>query len=130
MDMNYQICLIDPEGARANLPRTRTIGDEKHAPSIKQLKKQLKGALEKPADRPDFFASLIAQVQELRIRTGRPHWLIIDEVFHVLPSVVMITVYPRQVSPAAPRSARARSRSRRSFGLVSPVPVQIGRVRV
>jgi len=55
-------------------------------------------------------------IQELRLRTGRPHWLIIDEAHHVLPSnwapsspelvrqlgsTILITVHPGHVSPAA-----------------------------
>ena len=65
---------------------------------------------------PKCFASLIAAIQELRIRTGRPHWLVIDEAHHVLPTdwapsspelteqlsnIVLITVHPGHVSPAA-----------------------------
>jgi hypothetical protein len=69
-----------------------------------------------PSDRADCFASLIAEIQELRIRTGRPHWLVIDEAHHVLPTdwapsspeltkqlsnVLLITVHPGTVSPIA-----------------------------
>jgi hydroxymethylpyrimidine pyrophosphatase-like HAD family hydrolase/energy-coupling factor transporter ATP-binding protein EcfA2 len=125
MDMKYQICLVDPEGDYDNLPGCRTVGDDKQAPSIKQLKQ----ALEDPAaqvivnlvavstgDRPDCFAAIVAELQELRIRTGRPHWLVIDEAHHVLPTdwapsspeltkqlsnLLLITVHPGHVSPAA-----------------------------
>jgi hypothetical protein len=125
MALDYQICLVDPEGDYEGLTGCRTVGEEKQAPAIKQVKQ----ALEEPgtqvvlnlvgvstADRPEFFASLIAEIQELRIRTGRPHWLVIDEAHHVLPSdwapsspelahqlsnVLMITVHPGHVSPAA-----------------------------
>jgi HAD superfamily hydrolase (TIGR01484 family) len=125
MDEDYQICLIDPEGDYENLPATRAVGDEKQPPALKHLRE----ALQKPesqvvvnllsvagADRPEFFASLIAEIQELRLRTGRPHWLIIDEAHHVLPSnwapsspelarqlsnTILITVHPDHVSPAA-----------------------------
>ncbi len=69
-----------------------------------------------PSDRPDCYASLIAEIQDLRIRTGRPHWLVIDEAHHVLPSdwapsspeltaqlsnFLFITVHPGHVSPIA-----------------------------
>jgi HAD superfamily hydrolase (TIGR01484 family) len=125
MDLKYQICLIDPEGDYENLPGCRTIGDDKQRPSIKQLKQALEDPAEQvivnlvalsPSERPDCFASLIAEIQELRIRTGRPHWLMIDEAHHVLPSdwapsspelahqlsnVLFITVHPGHVSPAA-----------------------------
>jgi len=125
MDLKYQICLIDPEGDYENMPGSRTIGDEKQAPSIKQLKQAIEDPSEhvivnlvavSASDRPDCFASLIAEIQELRIRTGRPHWLVIDEAHHVLPSdwapsspelahqlgnLLMITVHPGHVSAAA-----------------------------
>src|SRR5207253_2399421 len=66
-------------------------------------------------DRPPFFASLLPRVLELRARTGRPHWLLIDEAHHLLPAtwipgtlslpqdldrLVLITVHPTHVSPA------------------------------
>jgi hypothetical protein len=68
------------------------------------------------AEGPEYFASLVAEIQELRLGTGRPHWLIIDEAHHVLPSnwapsspefarqlsgTILITVHPGHVSPAA-----------------------------
>ena len=93
--MKYQMCLVDPEGDYENLPGCRTVGDEKQAPTIKQLKQALEQPATQvvmnlvgvsPAERPECFASLVAEIQELRIRTGRPHWLVIDEAHHVLPT--------------------------------------------
>ncbi|HKD38424.1 MAG TPA: hypothetical protein VKB78_16535 [Pirellulales bacterium] len=67
-------------------------------------------------DRPTIFLSLLAQIQELRTRTGRPHWLVVDEAHHVLPAswepagsglpqqlerTMFITVYPDLLAPAA-----------------------------
>jgi hypothetical protein len=125
IDLDYQICLVDPEGDYENLPGCRTVGDEKQAPSIKQLKEALEEPATQvivnlvgvsPSDRPDCFASLIAEIQELRIRTGRPHWLVIDEAHQVLPTdwapsspeltdqlsnVLLITVHPGHVSRVA-----------------------------
>jgi hypothetical protein len=71
-------------------------------------------------DRPSFFAQVLTAILELRARTGRPHWLIIDEAHHVLPrersdaeltvphgmkGVLMITVHPEHVSPETLASA-------------------------
>ncbi len=125
IDRRYQLCLIDPEGDYEALAGCRVVGDEKQAPTMKQIE----DALEEPAtqvvvnllaasqaDRPSYFASLIAEIQGVRIRTGRPHWLVLDEAHHVLPShwapsspelvnqlsnLVLITVHPGHVSPAA-----------------------------
>jgi hydroxymethylpyrimidine pyrophosphatase-like HAD family hydrolase/energy-coupling factor transporter ATP-binding protein EcfA2 len=125
IDLKYQLCLVDPEGDYENLPGCRTVGDERHAPSVKQLKEALDGPTEQvivnlvavsTSERPERFASLIAEIQELRIRTGRPHWLVVDEAHHVLPTdwapsspalidqlsnVLLITVHPGHVSTAA-----------------------------
>jgi hydroxymethylpyrimidine pyrophosphatase-like HAD family hydrolase/energy-coupling factor transporter ATP-binding protein EcfA2 len=125
IEKKYQVCLIDPEGDYQNFPGTITVGDEKHAAAIDQILQ----TLEKPSsqtvvnlvgvpfsDRPGFFASLLPRLQESRVRTGRPHWIIIDEAHHMLPSewapgsaelaggltnIVQITVHPDRVPPAA-----------------------------
>ena len=64
-------------------------------------------------ERPDFFSQLFPRLQALRARTGRPHWLLIDEVHHLLPAqwglapstlpqrlgeTILITYRPREVS--------------------------------
>jgi hypothetical protein len=66
-------------------------------------------------DRPRFFASLLPRLQEMRSKTGRPHWILIDEAHHLFPAswqpapltlprelggVLMITVHPEKVSQA------------------------------
>lgn len=127
MEKNYQICLVDPEGDYENLPTCRTVGDEKRPPSIEHVKQ----VLDDPAaqvvvnlvgvpsgDRPVYFSSLIGELQKSRLQAGRPHWLIIDEAHHVLPgewaftetafpkdlsNLILITVHPEHVSPAALR---------------------------
>jgi hypothetical protein len=35
--------------------------------------------------RPEVFHALLKDLQEMRARTGHPHWLFVDEVHHVLP---------------------------------------------
>jgi hypothetical protein len=64
-------------------------------------------------ERPDFFSQLFPRLQALRARTGRPDWLLIDEVHHLLPArwgltpstlpqrlgeTILITFRPREVS--------------------------------
>jgi len=64
---------------------------------------------------PQLFVALLPRLQELRARTGRPHWIVIDEAHHLLPaeldsatltipsslgSFAMITVHPKSVSRA------------------------------
>ena len=65
------------------------------------------------AERPQFFAQLLPQIGSMRARTGRPHWLVIDEAHHLLPhargnlpqvlpgelpAAIFITVHPEAVS--------------------------------
>jgi len=72
----------------------------------------------KLADRPGFFMSLFARVRDLRAKTGRPHWLIVDETHHVMPAdwqptdlmlprrldgILMMSVTPKSVSATALR---------------------------
>jgi hypothetical protein len=125
MEKKYQICLIDPEGDYENLPGCRTVGDETHAPAISHVMQVLEDPKTQvivnlvgvaAADRPDCFVSLITEVQKHRLRTGRPHWLVIDEAHHVLPrewasvssvvteelsNLMLITVHPEHVSQVA-----------------------------
>ena len=124
---DYQLCLIDPEGDYENMSGFLTIGDEDHPPSFEQILQ----LLDKPDsnliinligvkmhDRPRFFASLLTRIQEKRLREGRPHWVIVDEAHHLLPSewvpasvellaqtsgMLLVTVHPEHVSPAALR---------------------------
>jgi hypothetical protein len=65
--------------------------------------------------RPEFSDSLLPRLQELRARTGRPHWIVVDETHHLMPTtwhpatltipqqlegVIMITVHPESVARA------------------------------
>jgi hypothetical protein len=65
--------------------------------------------------RPAFFDGLLPQLLRLRARTARPHWIVIDETHHLLPttwhpgtitlpqrmeSLLMITVHPGSVAKA------------------------------
>jgi hypothetical protein len=66
------------------------------------------------AERPAFFAALASRLTDLRMRTGRPHWFVVDEAHHVLgasrePSlapplpdggVILVTVEPTHVAPS------------------------------
>ncbi|HTU34046.1 MAG TPA: HAD-IIB family hydrolase [Candidatus Acidoferrum sp.] len=95
IENRYQFCLIDPEGDYDRLENVLTLGTTHRAPDIAEII----AVLQKPKtsvsvnllgvpmrDRPRFFASLLPQIQELRAKTGRPHWLVIDEAHHLLPA--------------------------------------------
>jgi hydroxymethylpyrimidine pyrophosphatase-like HAD family hydrolase len=96
-EQKYQFCLIDPEGDYENFMGAVQLGTPQSAPEVKQVLKTLEdpkqnlvvNLLGVPVpDRPTFFASLFAQILDLRARTARPHWLIVDEAHHMLSSLV------------------------------------------
>jgi len=124
-EREYQFCLIDPEGDYESFPNTIASGDEKHPPSLDLLLQML----DKPSsevvvnlmainveDRPQFLDQLLPRLIEMRARTGRPHWIIIDEAHHMLSpestlasaelterlqNLVLVTVHPDRISPPA-----------------------------
>jgi hydroxymethylpyrimidine pyrophosphatase-like HAD family hydrolase len=121
----YQFCLVDPEGDYEDFADALTLGTAKERPDVRAVLK----ALESPhqnivvsllgipvAERPQFFSDLLTGIQDLRARTARPHWLIVDEAHHLLPAswspasttvpqalagTILITVHPDHVSSAA-----------------------------
>lgn len=121
----YGFCVIDPEGDYDVLDDAAVLGAPDRAPSVDECMQ----LLSKPdqnavinlvglefSDRPAFFMTLFARIRDLRAKTGRPHWVIVDEVHHVLPAdwkpaelnlpqeldgVVMISVSPTAVSATA-----------------------------
>ncbi|WP_025602803.1 HAD family hydrolase [Burkholderia sp. WSM2230] len=94
--MHLQLCIIDPEGDYQNDDDTIVVGDAHTAPLIDEVVQLLLrpprsavavNLLRVPlAERPAFCASLLLEVQQLRMRTGRPHWLVFDEAHHLFPA--------------------------------------------
>jgi HAD superfamily hydrolase (TIGR01484 family) len=91
----YQYCVLDPEGDYGKLEHAVVLGDPKHPPTPEEASH----VLQMPADclvlctlaiafqdRPEFFRDVLSDLVDLRARTGRPHWLMIDEAHHLLPS--------------------------------------------
>lgn len=119
----YQVCIVDPEGDYVALPDVVSLGGHKRTPSINEVLSILAdpkvnisiNLLGLPLeDRPGYFAQLIPNLQAMRARAGRPHWLVLDEAHHLLPvawgkaalalpkrlgETVLITVHPDHVSP-------------------------------
>ena len=84
----YNFCVVDPEGAYAVLDHALAIGNVTQAPALEDARQLLNTydtnvvvSLEGvPIDaRADFFAVLMKCILETRSRTGRPHWLVINE---------------------------------------------------
>ncbi len=125
LDQNYQLCVIDPEGDHAQRSQLAAVGNAERPPTVDEVAT----LLEDPArsivamllavpleDRARWFGAMSARIDVLRQRTGRPHWLLVDEAHHVLPAakdastiglcrpatgLVFITVEPGTVSREA-----------------------------
>jgi hypothetical protein len=118
----YQFCIIDPEGDYEGFEGAVVLGDGTRAPLVKEAI----DLLERPdrnavvnllavghGDRQSFFDELFAALLDLRSRSGKPHWIVIDETHHLVPAkwsrtprtpaktprgLLLITVHPDQVA--------------------------------
>jgi hypothetical protein len=100
-----------------------TLGNQNHAVTVNEVL----SILEDPmvalnvnllgiplGDRPEFFGQLFPTLQAMRTRTGRPHWIVLDEAHHMLPvdwaqlgralphnlgETVLVTVHPDHLPP-------------------------------
>jgi len=125
VEKGLQFCVFDPEGDYGELEHAVSVGDTTSPPARDETLKLLRTqgvnvvvntqALGMP-ERPTFFAALLPEVAALRARTGRPHWLVIDEAHHLLaadrgdvvqivpeqmPASIFITVHPDAMARAA-----------------------------
>jgi hydroxymethylpyrimidine pyrophosphatase-like HAD family hydrolase len=124
MEQHYQCCIIDPEGDYSELEGAAVLGNSKRPPTIDEIVNLLDNPTEHVVanlidlavtERPAFFLQLLLRLQDLRVRKGRPHWIIVDEAHHMLPSqwepgelalprelsqVMWITVDPALLAPA------------------------------
>jgi len=124
IEKDYQICIVDPEGDYGTLRDVVALGNPWRAPNVSEVLSILEdpeinlsvNLLGIPLDaRPDFFAQLLPSLQAMRARTGRPHWLVVDEAHHMLPDTwghaaailpqqlhetILVTVHPDHVARA------------------------------
>jgi hydroxymethylpyrimidine pyrophosphatase-like HAD family hydrolase len=124
IDQAYQVCVVDPEGDYGTLPGIITLGNQHHAVTVNEALTVLEdpkialnvNLLGIPlADRPEFFSQLFPNLQAMRMRIGRPHWIVLDEAHHMLPAdrtqldrvlphrlgeTVLVTVHPDHLAPA------------------------------
>jgi hydroxymethylpyrimidine pyrophosphatase-like HAD family hydrolase len=95
VESGYQFCLIDPEGDYGTFEGALVLGASDRAPDVDEVIHLLESSQDnlvvnlvslRLVDRPEFFAVMLPRLQELRARLGRPHWVIVDEAHHLLPS--------------------------------------------
>jgi hydroxymethylpyrimidine pyrophosphatase-like HAD family hydrolase len=118
----YQFTVVDPEGDYEGFDGALTLGDPRRTPVAEEVldavnkvgQNVVVNLLGVPLEqRPAFFQALLPRLLELRSRTGRPHWLVVDEAHHLVPttwghadetvlrdlgSALFITVHPESVS--------------------------------
>lgn len=122
IQQEYQLCIVDPEGDYGSLPDVISIGNQNHAVTANEVLTLLEdpkvtlnvNLLGIPlADRPEFFGQLFPNLQAARTRTGRPHWIVLDEAHHMLPGdwghldralpqslgeTLLVTVHPNHIA--------------------------------
>jgi hydroxymethylpyrimidine pyrophosphatase-like HAD family hydrolase len=117
----YQFCILDPEGDYTSLDFAVVLGAPNRAPLVSEVLDVLKDPSRNAVvnmlgvaveHRPEFFGQILQPLAELRSRTGRPHWLVVDEAHHLLPAswdpvgdlllrphgTVYVTVHPGSVA--------------------------------
>jgi len=119
VDHAYQVCVIDPEGDYDTLPGLVSTGSRLRPPVIPEVVGLLDHAQSSVAvnligmalaDRPGFFQQLLPRLTALRAQRGHPHWLVVDEAHHLLPTdgaaaaplppeLVLVTVDPVRLAP-------------------------------
>jgi hypothetical protein len=157
MAAGYQCCIVDPEGDYEGFEGLVGVGTSERPPSVDEVLE----LLARPAvhagvsllgvplhDRPRFFASLLPRLQEMRSRTGRPHWIVIDEAHHLFPAswqpapltlprelggVLLITIHPEHISPSMLEAVdtvlavgEAPQETLKAFGPVPAIPLRQG----
>jgi HAD superfamily hydrolase (TIGR01484 family) len=124
MEAKYQFCIVDPEGDYEKLEGAVVLGAGHRPPTVDEVVHLLRDPHDNAvvnliglplADRPAFFLTLLIRLLDLRVALGRPHWLVIDEVHHLLPTswqpasialpqqlnqLLLLTVHPGAVSPS------------------------------
>jgi hydroxymethylpyrimidine pyrophosphatase-like HAD family hydrolase len=118
----YQFCIIDPEGDYEEQSKAVVVGKPDSEPSREEVIQLLEdygvnGVVcmtgVQISDRPRYFSALLTDLLQLRVRYGRPHWIVIDEAHHLLPAdwevpnsllpeslvnVMLVTVHPELLS--------------------------------
>lgn len=94
-EQRYQLCIVDPEGDYEKFLDATLVGSTNEAPSVEAVLRVLEDPRQSVVvnlhgvpleDRPRYFQGLLGRLEELRNRTGHPHWIVVDEAHHVLPA--------------------------------------------
>ncbi|MCA1442755.1 HAD-IIB family hydrolase [Ensifer sp. IC4062] len=121
-ERHSQFCVFDAKGDYDGLEGTVSVGSSLVPPTGSEVVELLANPDDNVVinalgleveEYPEFFSELMPALSAFRARTGRPHWLIIDQA-HLAPAsrdsaslaladdrsgMIMITVHPESVSP-------------------------------
>lgn len=129
-DRAYELLIVDPEGDYGSFPDVVQLGDPTQPPLAAEIVQLLEAGTSlsmnlmgvRLDERPAFFESALAPISELLARTGRPHWMVIDEAHHLMPdgwtrtvpalgqhagSTIFVTVHPDMLAPSILRLVTA-----------------------
>ena len=118
----YQEGIVLPTRDDAMYPGAIVVGDAVHVPRPTEVAAALDHPLQNAvmrldavaaADRPRRFESLLSQLFEMRARTGRPHWIVIDEADQLCAAAELRRRAPSR-GPAGPDPRRRRAARRRA----------------
>ncbi|MBV9655981.1 MAG: HAD-IIB family hydrolase [Acetobacteraceae bacterium] len=122
-DAGFQYCVIDPEGDYEGSLAASYVGDARQPADVSAVMGELRKPQQSVAvnllgvplqDRPAFYAALLPELARLRETTGRPHFVVVDEAHHLLPTewnppagdfsaslqgTMFVTVHPEHLSP-------------------------------
>ena len=120
---DFQFVVMDPEGDYEGMGDAIAIGSLQAPPRSEEVLEVLRKTATSVAvnllgvkleDRPVYLAGLLPELLALRERTGRPHFVVVDEAHHMLPAswdpgatalpsglkgFMFVTVKPEAMSP-------------------------------
>ena len=92
----FEFCIVDPEGDYLRIDNAVVIGSSSEPPLTEEalrllLRARVNVVINALAlsleERRRLFAMLLPSIRALRARSGRPHWLLVDEAHHALSVV-------------------------------------------
>jgi hydroxymethylpyrimidine pyrophosphatase-like HAD family hydrolase len=114
-EAKYTFCVVDPDGVHDATSGAVSLGASDRPPSVEEVLKLFRSPDQSAvinlsglrlAERQSFFTALLPHLTQLRARTGRPHWLVIDSEQApaegaLTPSVLQITARPNLLNAPA-----------------------------
>ncbi len=94
-ELRYQTCIVDPEGDYQTFDDAIVLGTREKPPAVEEVLHVLDRPEEscvvtlfgsETSEQPPLFDKLLRSLLEYRSRTGRPHWIVVDEAHYPLPA--------------------------------------------